>query len=189
MRKQKYGLIFYEKKQGVSKQVILEVLSWVFYTVIAVVSAALIVSAFGYRIVMTGASMMPGIRNGQYVLVNRVIYHLSSPKRGDMVVFYPNGNVNAHLSIKRVIGLPGETVRIEDGRVYIDDRPESDPDHKYDTIQDPGIAANGITLGNKEYFVLGDRRNTSEDSRSAGVGAVHADAIIGKAWFVYGGKK
>ncbi|MBR5116919.1 MAG: S26 family signal peptidase, partial [Lachnospiraceae bacterium] len=86
MRKQKYGLIFYEKKQGVSKQVILEVLSWVFYTVIAVVSAALIVSAFGYRIVMTGASMMPGIRNGQYVLVNRVIYHLSSPKRGDMVV-------------------------------------------------------------------------------------------------------
>ena len=52
-----------------------------------------------------------------------------------------------------------------------------------------GIAANGITLGNKEYFVLGDRRNTSEDSRSAGVGAVQADAIIGKAWFVYGGKK
>ena len=128
MRNKKNGLIFYEKKQVVSKQLILEVLSWVFYTVIAIVSAALIVAAFGYRIVMSGASMMPEIQNGQYVLVNRVIYHMSSPKRGDMVVFYPNGNENAHLSIKRVVGLPGETVRIEDGQVYIDDRPESDPD-------------------------------------------------------------
>ena len=87
------------------------------------------------------------------------------------------------------MGLPGETVRIEDGQVYIDDRPESDPEHRYDRIQDPGIAASGVTLGNKEYFVLGDRRNTSEDSRSAGIGPVHADAIIGKAWFIYGGKK
>ena len=187
MHKKKNGLIFYEKKQVVSRSLVLEILSWVFYTVIAIVSAALVVSAFGYRILMTGASMMPEIRNGQYVLVNRAVYHLTSPKRGDMVVFYPNGNRNAPLSIKRVVGLPGETIRIEDGRVMIDDRPESDVNHRYDRIQDPGIAADGITLGSKEYFVLGDRRNTSEDSRSAGIGPVHADAIIGKAWFVYGG--
>lgn len=183
MRRKSTGLIFYERKQVLSPKLIREILSLLFYTAITVVIAFLLVAGFGMRIRMVGPAMLPEIRAGQQVFVDRVIYRLRSPSRGDLVVFYPNGNANAHMMIRRVIALPGETVKIEDGIVYVNDKPENIGEKRYDRISDPGIAAAGVTLGSKEYFVMGDLRNAGEDSRSAAIGPVTSEMIIGKAWF------
>ena len=129
-----------------------------------------------------GVSMEPGLYNGQEILVNRLVYRLSSPKRGDVVVFLPNGNENSSYYVKRVVGLPGETIQIIDGYVYIDGRFYAE-DESYDKIADAGIAQAPLKLNNNEYFVLGDNRNNSEDSRSANIGPVETEDIIGKAWF------
>lgn len=120
--------------------------------------------------------------NGQEILVNRVIYRLSTPKRGDVIVFLPNGNQNSHFYVKRVVGLPGETVQIRDGSVYIDGvfLEESE---EFDRMIDAGIAENELSLATDEFFVLGDNRNSSEDSRSGNIGGVKKENIIGKAWF------
>ena len=104
------------------------------------------------------------------------------PKRGDVIVFLPNGNQNSHFYVKRVVGLPGETVQIRDGSVYIDGALLAEED-RFDKIADPGIAQNELLLASDEFFVLGDNRNSSEDSRSGNIGAVKKDTIIGKAWF------
>lgn len=114
--------------------------------------------------------------------MNRVIYRLSSPKRGDVIVFLPNGNQNSHYYVKRVVGLPGETVQIQDGSVYIDGV-LLEEDEALDKMIDAGIAQNELTLALDEFFVLGDNRNSSEDSRSGNIGAVKKEDIIGKAWF------
>ena len=120
--------------------------------------------------------------NGQEILVNRVIYRLSTTKRGDVIVFLPNGNQNSHFYVKRVVGLPGETVQIRDGSVYIDGvfLEESE---EFDRMIDAGIAENELSLATDEFFVLGDNRNSSEDSRSGNIGGVKKENIIGKAWF------
>ena len=83
--------------------------------------------------------------------------------------------------IKRIIALPGETVQIEDGYVYINGM--ADHDFDFDMIDSPGIAKDPVILGQNEYFVLGDNRNSSEDSRSANIGIVKSGMIVGKAWF------
>ena len=142
-------------------------------------------------------SMIPTLQIGDYLLVNKLsygirlpfvkdtIYEYSKPKRGDIVVFLPNGNKNSHYYLKRVIGLPGETVQIIGGYVYINGE-LLEEDESYDKIADPGIAENEIILGIDEYFVLGDNRNNSEDSRSGNIGIVDKDNITGKAWFHLG---
>lgn len=126
--------------------------------------------------------MEPALNNGQEILINRFLYKLSSPKRGDVVVFLPNGNQNTHYYVKRIIALPGETIQIINGKVYIDGE-LLEEDERYDKIIDPGIAGNEITLAGNEYFVLGDNRNSSEDSRSGNIGPIEKNTIIGKAWF------
>ncbi|MBO5209494.1 MAG: signal peptidase I [Lachnospiraceae bacterium] len=157
-------------------------------TVVAVFLAVAIIYFAGMRTSVIGDSMEPALYNGQEILINRFIYMLSSPKRGDVIVFLPNGNQNTHYYVKRVIGLPGETVQIKEGRVYIDGV-LLDEEDLYDTMADAGIAENEITLDTDEYFVLGDNRNSSEDSRSGNIGAVSRDNIIGKAWFHMAGEE
>ena len=127
--------------------------------------------------------MRPAVLDGDIVLVNRMIYDASKPKRGDIIVFKPNGNENARSYIKRIIGLPGETVQIKDGEIYIDGEKLEE---KYETtaIEDAGTASEEITLDGDEYFVLGDNRRNSEDSRMADIGNVQRSEIEGKAWFV-----
>ena len=136
----------------------------------------------GMRTSVIGDSMEPALSNGQEILINRFLYKLSSPKRGDVVVFLPNGNQNTHYYVKRIIGLPGETVQIINGKVYIDGE-LLEEDERFDKMIDPGIAGNEITLAGNEYFVLGDNRNSSEDSRSGNIGPIEKNTIIGKAWF------
>lgn len=177
----KKGLTFYEKEKKINKSTIHEILSTLFYCGVAVFLAFVLVFSVGMKISMVGVSMEPALYNGQEVLVNRFIYKITSPKRGDVIAFLPNGNQNSHYYLKRIVGLPGESVQIIDGYVYING--ERLPEDEYDKMADYGIAGNEIQLGSDEYFVLGDNRNMSEDSRSGNIGAVKKDTIAGKVWF------
>ena len=176
------GLTFYQKKKKLNSKVIKDILEVLIGSVAAIFLAVVIIYSVGMRTSVIGDSMEPVLWNGQEILINRIGYKLSTPKRGDVVVFLPNGNENSHYYVKRVIGLPGEKVLIENGNVYINGQ-LLDEDDTYDKISDAGIAQTELELGNDEYFVLGDNRNSSEDSRSGNIGPVNKDTIIGKAWF------
>ncbi len=132
---------------------------------------------------MTGDSMKPVLNNGDVVLVNRFSYTFGSPKRGDLIVFKPKGNENNHDYIKRVVALPGETVELVEGGIYIDGE-KLDESYETTPLTDVGIVTDKITLEEDEYFVLGDDRQNSEDSRDMEVGNVKRSEIFGKAWFV-----
>ena len=184
----KKGLTFYEKEKKLNKATIHEILFTFFYACVAVLLAFVLVFSVGMKVSMIGVSMEPALYNGQEVLINKFIYRITSPKRGDIVAFLPNGNKNSHYYLKRVVGLPGETIQIIGGYLYINGEPLSE-DESYDKIADPGMAENEVTLGNDEYFVLGDNRNNSEDSRSGNIGAVKKETIAGKAWVHLSGDK
>lgn len=176
------GLTFYQKKKKLNSKVIKDILEMMVGAVVVVFLAFVIVFSVGMRTSVIGDSMEPALYNGQEILMNRVLYRVSSPERGDVIVFLPNGNENSHYYVKRVVGLPGETIQIKDGSVYIDGV-RLEEDEAFDEMIDAGIAQNEITLASDEYFVLGDNRNSSEDSRSGNIGAVKKETIIGKAWF------
>ena len=176
------GLTFYQKKKRLDSRIIKDIFGMIVGGVAAVFLAFVIVYSIGMRTSVIGDSMETTLFNGQEILVNRVLYRLSTPKRGDVIVFLPNGNQNSHFYVKRVVGLPGETVQIKDGSVYIDGVFLEEPE-EFDRMVDAGIAENELTLAMDEFFVLGDNRNSSEDSRSGNIGGVKKDNIIGKAWF------
>lgn len=176
------GLTFYQKKKKLNPTVIKDIFEMIVGSLIAVFLAFVIVFSVGMRTSVIGDSMEPALFNGQEILMNRVIYKLSLPKRGDVVVFLPNGNQNSHYYVKRVVGLPGEKVQIKDGSVYINGV-LLEEDDSLDKMIEAGIAENELELAADEFFVLGDNRNSSEDSRSGNVGAVKRENIIGKAWF------
>lgn len=178
----KKGLSFYRKKKKISSAALRETAQWFFLVFTAVLIASVLVFSVGMRTSVIGVSMEPGLYNGQEILINQLKYKFVNPKRGDVVVFLPNGNQNTHYYVKRVVGLPGETIQIRDGKLYINGV-LAEESESYDKIADAGIAENEITLGNDEYFIMGDNRNNSEDSRSGNIGAVKRDDITGKAWF------
>src|SRR3989344_2008592 len=123
-----------------------------------------------------GESMVPNFDDGELVLTEKINYYFGKPQRGDVVVFQaPNRNVDY---IKRIIGLPGETVKIEDGGGFINDKMLEEP---YETQATQGSGS--LTLTEGEYFVLGDNRGSSSDSRS--FGSVKRKSIKGRAWLVY----
>ena len=137
---------------------------------------------FGYRVRMTGQSMETGISDGDYLLLNRTAYLVHGPRRGDIIAFYPSGNPNANPTIKRVMGLPGDRLKVEDGYLYINgEEYKGTPDYK--GIDDPGVLASEITLGDDEYFVIGDNISASEDSRFTTIGYISKGDIIGSVWW------
>lgn len=156
---------------------------WIFQIGACLLLAFVFVWYFGQRVSTVGDSMNPLLSNGDVVLVNRFVYNTSAPKRGDIIVFKPRGNANSHYYIKRIVGLPGEKIQIIEGSVYIDGEKLEE---KYQTteITDVGVVDGEMTLGGDEYFVLGDDRGKSEDSRMADVGNVKRSYIYGRAWFV-----
>lgn len=111
-----------------------------------------------------GDSMKPVLNNGDVVLVNRMVYNAVKPGRGDIIAFRPGGNENVHYSIKRIVGLPGETVQIQDGKVYIDGE-ELTKDIYVSDVEYEGIAEQPVELGEGEYFVMGDNQAGSDDRR------------------------
>ena len=188
MFRKKKKLSFYQKKKTISPKLIREIFSWIILTIITVFVALGVVFVFGMQVKVIGDSMEPAAYNGQTVLVNRLIYKFIGPSDGDIIVFLPNGNVNSHYYVKRVVAGPGEKVQIIDGLLYINGEIQTEDQDKYDKMEDAGIASNEIKLKSGEYFVLGDNRNSSEDSRSANIGIVTTNMMVGKAWFKLGFK-
>lgn len=174
------GLQFYRRKKKINRSIIKEIVSWIMVILIAVFLAIVSNYFYGTTIPMVGISMEPGIYNEQRVLVDKFCYVLGSPGRGDVVAFLPNGNQNSHYYIKRVVGVPGDTISSEDGILFING--EVCP-YLTDKLQDVGIATSEFTLENGTYFLLGDNPNSSEDSRSANIGPVAMDYILGRVWF------
>ncbi|MBO5503222.1 MAG: signal peptidase I [Lachnospiraceae bacterium] len=181
MRRRRQGRSYIEREPAIDLNIVREVVYYIISTFIAVLVAVVVVRCFGLRIRMTGASMEPLLIDGQSVLVDRMHYRIASIEPGDVIVFYPGGNEDAHPFVKRVAAGPGQTVQITDGTLLIDGVPAPGAEN-YDKIEDPGLAKNPVTLGEDEYFVLGDNRNNSEDSRSAGIGNVSGGDVIGRAW-------
>ena len=156
-------------------------LDWVVYLLIIVVAAFLLLTYVAQRTLVDGTSMMPTLQDRDSVLVEKLSYRFGEPERYDIVVFRYLPKKNTYY-IKRVIGLPGETVQIIDGYVYINgERLESDT-YGNDIMFSAGRASEPITLGEYEYFVLGDNRNGSSDSRAESVGNVTRSQIVGKAF-------
>lgn len=182
-KKKKNTFTFHQKKKIITPKLIREIFSWIVVTAIAVLMAFVIVTAFGMQVKVIGDSMEPTIYNGQGVLVDRLIFKLFGAKNGDVVVFLPNGNTNSHYYVKRVVGCPGDKIQIIDGDLYVNGAIAESGNIDYDKMEDAGIAASELKLGSGEYFLLGDNRNSSEDSRSANIGVVTTRMMVGKAWF------
>ena len=153
-----------------------ELLEWIQAIVIAVVLALLIRTFLFEVIQIEGSSMMPTFHEKDRVVVDRLTYRFSAPKRGDVVIFKNPDDMSLNY-IKRVIAVPGETVEVKDGKVYVNDEPLSEP-----YIQEPPLDYfEKVTVPQNTIFVLGDNRNHSRDSRDPSVGFIPTVNILGKA--------
>lgn len=132
---------------------------------------------------MNGTSMAPTIENGKVMILNKVAYLFLEPKRFDVIVYKQSNKEHSYYEVKRVIGLPGEKVLIKDGEVFIDNE-RLDETIGVVKSTNGGLAEEGVVLAENEYFVLGDNREESEDSRFAGIGNILKSEIVGKAVFV-----
>ncbi len=150
------------------------------YIAIIVICVAFVPKYVLQRTIVDGKSMMNTLKHGENLLVEKVSYHFTDPGRFDVIVFYPHGRESSDYYIKRVIGLPGETVQIKGEDIYINDE-KIEENFGKDPIVDPGIAEKPIKLGDDEFFVLGDNRTVSEDSRYEEVGPVKRENIEGRA--------
>jgi signal peptidase I len=158
-----------------------EVLSWIFYILFVIALTYLIITFVGQRTMVDGRSMNATLNDGDNLIVEKLSYRFGDPERFDIIVFPPQESPKEHY-IKRIIGLPGETVQIDaEGKIYINGE-VLEENYGLETIRNAGRAAEPITLGDDEYFVLGDNRNNSKDSRSDAVGNVKRSSITGRAW-------
>lgn len=167
------------------KTVLKELFNTAIYILAIFAITFLFIKFVGQRTVVDGRSMENTLQDGDSLWVDKISYKFSDPKRFDIVVFPPDSNNPTEYYIKRIIGLPGETVYIdEDGKIYINDefliesygKEVIDSEHR-------GRASEPVTLGEDEYFVMGDNRNNSIDSRFSSVGNVKLSQIYGKAVF------
>ncbi len=161
-------------------KVMKEMISTLLYLLFVLCAVLALTSFVCQRTKVEGASMEPTLYDGDNLIVDKISYRFRDPSRFDIIVF-PHEQV---LFIKRIIGLPGETVQIDaKGDIYIDGvlLPEG---YGKEVIrpENVGIAIEPIVLGEDEYFVMGDNRNNSADSRMESVGNVKRDAIVGRAW-------
>ena len=150
------------------------------FLLVVLVITLLIVKYVGQRTVVVGHSMETTLSDGDSLIVDKISYRFKDPKRFDIIVF-PFEYKEETYYIKRIIGLPGEKVRIDrEGVIYINGE-VLEENYGSERIKDPGTAIDEITLGDSEYFVLGDNRNHSSDSRTPSVGLIKKKDIIGRA--------
>ena len=153
---------------------------WLIYVLVVIGLTFFITTFIGQRTQVNGESMYPALHNKDNLIVDKISYRFSDPRRYDIIVF-PYHYKDRTYYIKRVIGLPGETVQIREGKIYIDGN-ELIEHFSEEKIEQAALASEPITLGEDEYFVLGDNRNASEDSRFPDVGTIKRKEIIGRAW-------
>ncbi len=167
----------------IKNQVIREIISTGLYLIGVACFTWLIITFVGQRTVVDGESMRPMLNDGDNLIVDKISYRFRDPQRFDIIVF-PFRYKEKTYYIKRIIGLPGETIFIdEDGSIYIDgEKLEESYGREVIRADNRGRAAQPITLGDDEYFVMGDNRNNSSDSRKEVVGNIRRKDIIGRAW-------
>ena len=179
-----------EPKEGKEKIVsILGSIGSFIYSFVETVVIALVIAVVLYLFLMTphevlGNSMHPTYKNGEYLMANKVLYRFSEPRRGDVIIFKYSETQDF---IKRIIGVPGDSLTIKDGKILINGNQLDEGAYLADTVYTNGGAAvaegQTITIGENEYFVCGDNRPHSSDSRT--FGSISKDRIKAKAWIVY----
>ena len=170
-----------ETEEHKMKGILKEILNTSIYLLLVLCVAYLIVTYVGQRTQVSGGSMETTLSDGDHLIVDKISYRFDDPERFDIIVF-PFQYDKETYYIKRIIGLPGETVQIdESGNIYIDGE-VLEEDYGREVIQNPGRASEPILLGEDEYFVMGDNRNNSSDSRDPQVGSIHRKDIIGRAF-------
>ena len=157
-----------------------EAITFLVMLVVVYMVCAGVVRYVGQKTLVDGSSMSPTLEDGDVLIVDKLSYRFREPERFDIVVFRYLYKENSYY-IKRIIGLPGETVQIKDGQIYIDGK-LLEEDFGNALMTNPGRANQPITLGSDEYFVLGDNRNVSSDSRDPSVANVAAEQIVGRAF-------
>ena len=161
--------------------VVRETISFILYIAIVFLLTYLVIHYVGQRTQVSGTSMEYTLSDGDNLIVDKISYRFHKPERYDIIVFPFQYEENTYY-IKRIIGLPGEKIQIsEDGAIYINGK-VLEESYGREVMEDPGQAEEPIELDDDEYFVLGDNRNASLDSRDPSVGVIHEEDIIGRAW-------
>lgn len=182
-RRRRNGITFsLDRKEFDSRKVIKELLNWLLVVFIAIVCGYFIVTFCFQSIYVVGPSMNNTLEDEDRVIINKLAYVFSDIERYDIVAF-KKFNDDSYYDIKRVIGLPDETIQIKDGRIFVNGNQLLDMPYE-DIILTYGIANEEITLGKEEYFVLGDNVNNSEDSRFITIGNVSEGEIKGKVIYI-----
>ena len=164
------------------KKFFLSLFLWIVELALVILAAYLIIEYAVEKTTMMGVSMNTTLNDGDKIIINKLAYLKGEPERYDVIVFSQSKSGHGYYNIKRVIGLPGETVEIINGEVYINGTKLQEGLENLEVMRVAGLAEEAIVLGENEYFVLGDNRNYSEDSRFANIGIIVKSDIIGKAW-------
>ena len=170
-----------EEERGKRGKTVRESVSFILYLIAIVVLTFLMIRYVGQRTRVDGSSMENTLTNGDNLIVDKISYRFHEPERFDIIVFPYQYKEDTYF-IKRIIGMPGETVQITDKGEILINGEELVESYGREVIKDPGLASDPITLGEDEYFVMGDNRNYSKDSRFPDVGNIRRADIIGKAW-------
>ncbi|MFT4143936.1 MAG: signal peptidase I [Mobilitalea sp.] len=170
-----------ESKRPLLKKIIFDFILLIAEIAAVVFLAYLIVNYALEKTEMIGISMEGTLKDHDKVIINKFTYRFTDPKRFEVIVFQESGNEHSYYDIKRIIGLPGERIQIIDGQIYINGAVVEDVVN-VDQMNNYGLATEEILLEENEYFVLGDNRNNSEDSRFASVGTILKEEIIGQAF-------
>lgn len=170
-----------ENRREDRRKIIREIL-FTLLEVAFVVLLAFLITHYGMEtFTVSGQYMSPTLNDGDRILVNKMSYRIHSIKRNDVVIVKQSGSEHNYYSVERVIALPGESIQIKDGKVYIDGK-EYEEKYDFPVMENGGLALENVTLDENEYFVLCDNRNNGEDSRNASVGNILKENIVGKAW-------
>jgi len=170
-----------ESKRSLAMRIFIEVFIWAAEIAAVIFLAYFIIYYALEKTEMVGISMESTLNAKDEIIINKFSYRFTDPKRFDVIVFKQSGKEHSYYDVKRIIALPGETVQIKSGLIYINGVVVKDIVN-VETMNNYGLADEEITLEANEYFVLGDNRNNSEDSRFASVGMIRRDEIIGKAF-------
>ena len=171
----------YYEEESKYKKIIKEIVIFVAQILAVILLAYLIVNYTVEQTTVYEDSMSPTLVSDDKILIDKFTYRLSEPSRFDVIVFLETDREHSYYNIKRIIGLPGETIQITDNAILIDGEIIEEP-IQTEEMDNYGLATEPIILDENEFFVLGDNRNSSEDSRFANVGNIIKDDILGRAW-------
>ena len=157
------------------------ILGYILYILVIIGLTWMIVTFVGQRTRVSGQSMETTLQDRDNLIVDKISYRFHDPSRYDIIVFPYKYEENTFY-IKRIIGLPGETVQVKDGYIYINGKKLTSDIYGREVMDEPGIAEEPIKLGSDEYFVLGDNRNHSQDSRDPYVGVLKRSDLMGRAF-------